>query len=151
MQFDKGYLSPHFITNVDTMEVDFENPLVLIHEKKITSIKDMIPLLEQVAQSGKPLVIIAEDVEGEALTTLVVNRLRGMFPCVAIKAPGFGDRRKAMMQDIATLTGATAVMEDTGGSLENITVKELGSARRVVVTKDATTIVEGSGLSLIHI
>ena len=145
MQFDKGYLSPHFITNVDTMEVDFENPLVLIHEKKITSIKDMIPLLEQVAQSGKPLVIIAEDVEGEALTTLVVNRLRGMFPCVAIKAPGFGDRRKAMMQDIATLTGATAVMEDTGGSLENITVKELGSARRVVVTKDATTIVEGSG------
>ncbi|MCP3913957.1 MAG: chaperonin GroEL [bacterium] len=145
MQFDKGFLSPHFITDPATMECVFENPYILVHEKKVTSIKDMIPLLEQVAQSGKPLVILAEDIEGEALTTLVVNRLRGAFPCVAIKAPGFGDRRKAMLEDIATLTGATAVMEATGDSLENVTLKELGTARKVVVAKDATTIVEGAG------
>jgi len=145
MQFDKGYLSPHFITNVDTMEVVYENPYILVHEKKLSSIKEMIPLLEQVAQSGRALVIVAEDVEGEALTTLVVNRLRGAFPCVAVKAPGFGDRRKAMMQDIATLTGGNAVMEDTGGNVENVTLKDLGSAKRVNVSKDNTTIVEGGG------
>ena len=145
MQFDKGYLSPHFITNPETMEAVFENTYVMVHEKKLSSVKDMIPLLEQVAQSGKPLVVIAEDVEGEALTTLVVNRLRGAFPCVAIKAPGFGDRRKAMMQDIAVLTGGTPIMEDTGGSVENVTLKDLGRAKKVVVSKDTTTIVEGAG------
>ncbi len=145
MQFDKGYLSPHFITNPDTMQVEFENPAILVHEKKLSSIKEIVPLLEQVAQSGKPLVIIAEDIDGEALTTLVVNRLRGAFPCVAIKAPGFGDRRKAMMQDIAALTGGQAVIEDMGTSIETMTLKDLGSAKKVVVTKDDTTLVEGGG------
>jgi len=145
MQFDKGYLSPHFITNPDTMQVEFENPAILVHEKKLSSIKEIVPLLEQVAQSGKPLVIIAEDIDGEALTTLVVNRLRGAFPCVAIKAPGFGDRRKAMMQDIAALTGGQAVIEDMGTSIESMTLKDLGSAKKVVVTKDDTTLVEGGG------
>ena len=145
MQFDKGYLSPHFITNPDTMQVEFENPAILVHEKKLSSIKEIVPLLEQVAQSGKPLVIIAEDIDGEALTTLVVNRLRGAFPCVAIKAPGFGDRRKAMMQDIAALTGGQAVIEDMGTSIETMTLKDLGSAKKVVVTKDDTTLVEGAG------
>jgi chaperonin GroEL len=145
MQFDKGWLSPHFITDAHSMETVFENPLILIHEKKISSIKDMIPLLEQVAQSGKPLVVIAEDVEGEALATLVVNRLRGAFPCVAIKAPGFGDRRKAMLEDIGVLTGAQPVFEATGGTLESITLKDLGTAKKVVVAKDTTTIIEGKG------
>ena len=145
MQFDKGWLSPHFITDPASMETVFENPLILVHEKKISNIKDMIPLLEQVAQSGKPLVIIAEDIEGEALATLVVNRLRGAFNCVAVKAPGFGDRRKAMLEDIAILTGATPIMESTGGSLENVTLKELGTAKKVVVSKEATTIIEGKG------
>ena len=145
MQFDKGYLSPHFITNPDTMQVEFENPAILVHEKKLSSIKEIVPLLEQVAQSGKPLVIIAEDIDGEALTTLVVNRLRGAFPCVAIKAPGFGDRRKAMMQDIAALTGGQAVIEDMGTSIETMTLKDLGSAKKVVITKDDTTLVEGAG------
>jgi chaperonin GroEL len=145
MQFDKGYLSPHFITNPDTMQVEFENPAILVHETKLSSIKEIVPLLEQVAQSGKPLVIIAEDIDGEALTTLVVNRLRGAFPCVAIKAPGFGDRRKAMMQDIAALTGGQAVIEDMGTSLETMTLKDLGSAKKIVVTKDDTTLVEGAG------
>jgi chaperonin GroEL len=145
MQFDKGYLSPHFITNPDTMQVEFENPAILVHEKKLSSIKEIVPLLEQVAQSGKPLVIIAEDIDGEALTTLVVNRLRGAFPCVAIKAPGFGDRRKAMMQDIAALTGGQAVIEDMGTSLETLTLKDLGSVKKIVVTKDDTTLVEGAG------
>jgi len=145
MQFDKGYLSPHFITNPDTMQVEFENPAILVHENKLSSIKEIVPLLEQVAQSGKPLVIIAEDIDGEALTTLVVNRLRGAFPCVAIKAPGFGDRRKAMMQDIAALTGGQAVIEDMGTSIESMTLKDLGSAKKIVVTKDDTTIVEGAG------
>ena len=145
MQFDKGYLSPHFITNPDTMQVEFENPAILVHEKKLSSIKEIVPLLEQVAQSGKPLVIIAEDIDGEALTTLVVNRLRGAFPCVAIKAPGFGDRRKAMMQDIAALTGGQAVIEDMGTSIESMTLKDLGSAKKVVITKDDTTLVEGAG------
>jgi chaperonin GroEL len=145
MEFDKGFLSPHFITDPQNMETVFENPYILVHEKKISSVKDMIPLLEQVAQGGRPIVIIAEDVEGEALTTLVVNRLRGAFPCVAVKAPGFGDRRKAMMQDIAVLTGGNAIMEDMGGSLETATLKDLGTATKVVVSKDTTLIVEGGG------
>ncbi|MEO1700191.1 MAG: chaperonin GroEL [Planctomycetota bacterium] len=145
MQFDKGFLSPHFVTNAGKMECVLEDAQILIHEKKISSIKDMIPLLEQVAQQGRPLLIIAEDVEGEALATLVINRLRGSFPCVAVKAPGFGERRTAMMQDIATLTGATAVMESTGQTLEAATVKDLGKAKKVIVTKDATTIIEGAG------
>ena len=145
MQFDKGFLSPHFITNAQKMEVVFENPLILVHEKKISSIKDMIPLLEQVAQAGRPLVIIAEDVEGEALATLVVNRLRGAFPCVAVKAPGFGDRRKAMMEDIGVLTGGNPIFEATGGTLEGCALTDLGSAKKVVVTKDNTTIIEGAG------
>jgi chaperonin GroEL len=145
MQFDKGYLSPHFITDTKNMQVVMEKPYILVHEKKITNVKDMIPLLEQVAQSGRPLVVIAEDVEGEALATLVVNRLRGLLPCVAVKAPGFGDRRKAMMEDIATLTGATAIFEATGQTLESISLKDLGTARKVVVEKETTTIVEGAG------
>ena len=145
MQFDKGWLSPHFITNPQTMECVFENPYVLIHEKKISTVKDMIPLLEQVAQSGRPLVIVAEEVEGEALATLVVNKLRGAFPCVAVKAPGFGDRRKAMLEDIGVLTGANPVFEATGGTLETVTLKDLGTAKKVVVAKDTTTIIEGSG------
>jgi chaperonin GroEL len=145
MQFDKGYLSPHFVTDPKSMEVTFENAYVLIHEKKLSTVKDMIPLLEQVAQSGKPLVIIAEDVEGEALATLVVNRLRGAFQVVAVKAPGFGDRRKAMLEDIAILTGANAVFEATGTKLENLTLKDLGTARKIVVAKDTTTIVQGAG------
>ena len=145
MQFDKGFLSPHFVTDAAKMECVLEDALILIHEKKISSIKDMIPMLEQVAQQGRPLLIIAEDVEGEALATLVINRIRGSFPCVAVKAPGFGDRRTAMMQDIATLTGATPVMESTGATLEGATVKDLGKAKKVIVSKDFTTIVEGAG------
>jgi chaperonin GroEL len=145
MQFDKGYISPHFITNPKTMDVVFEKPYILVYEKKLTAIKELIPLLEQVAQSGRPLVIIAEDVEGEALATLVVNRLRGAFQCVAVKAPGFGDRRKAMLEDIAVLTGANPIMEATGKSLESVTLKDLGAARKVVIEKENTTIVEGSG------
>ncbi len=145
MQFDKGYLSPHFINDPKAMNVTFEDALVLVHEKKISSVQDMIPLLEQVAQSGKPLVIIAEDVEGEALATLVVNRLRGAFKVAAVKAPGFGDRRKAMLEDIAVLTGATPVFESTGATLKATTLKDLGSARKMVIEKDTTTIIEGSG------
>jgi chaperonin GroEL len=145
MQFDKGYLSPHFITDAKTMEAVLEKPYILVQEKKLSTIKEMIPLLEQIAQAGRPLVIIAEDVEGEALATLVVNRLRGLFHCVAVKAPGFGDRRKAMLEDIAALTGANPVMEATGTSLESLTLKDLGTARKVVVTKETTTIVEGAG------
>ncbi|TDJ75989.1 MAG: chaperonin GroEL [Planctomycetota bacterium] len=145
MQFDKGFLSPHFITDVQTMEVVLEDAYILVHEKKISSVKDMIPLLEQVAQSGRPLVIISEDVEGEALATLVVNRLRGSFPCVAVKAPGFGDRRKAMMEDIGILTGGNPVFEATGGSLEGTKLSDLGTAKKVVVTKDTTTLIEGGG------
>jgi chaperonin GroEL len=145
MQFDKGYLSPHFITNPKTMECVLEDAYVLVYEKKISSVKDMIPLLEDVMRSGRPLCIVCEDVEGEALATLVVNRLRGSFPCVAVKAPGFGDRRKAMLEDIAVLTGANAVMESTGQSLESVKVSDLGRAKKIVVTKDATTIVEGAG------
>jgi chaperonin GroEL len=145
MQFDKGFLSPHFITNPASMECVLEDAYVLIHEKKISSVKDMIPVLEQVAQSGKPLLLIAEDIEGEALATLVVNRLRGSFPCVAVKAPGFGDRRKAMMEDIGVLTGATPVFEATGASLESLKITDLGRAKKVIVTKDDTTIIEGVG------
>src|SRR5262249_33928244 len=130
MQFDKGWLSPHFITNAQTMETVFERPYILINEKKISTVKDMIPLLEQVAQSGRPLVVIAEDVEGEALATMVVNKLRGSFPCVAVKAPGFGDRRKAMLEDIAVLTGANPIFEATGGTLETVTLKDLGTAKK---------------------
>jgi chaperonin GroEL len=145
MQFDKGWLSPHFITNPQTMEAVFEKPFILVHEKKISSVKEFLPLLEQVVQAGRPLLIIAEEIEGEALATLVVNKLRGAFPCVAVKAPGFGDRRKAMLEDIAALTGATAIMESTGQTLESITIKDLGTAKKVVVGKDDTTIIEGSG------
>ena len=145
MQFDKGYLSPHFANNTESMTVELENPVILIHEKKIGSIKDMLPLLESIAKSGRPLVVIAEDIEGEALATLVVNKLRGVFHCAAVKAPGFGDRRKAMMEDIAVLTGGKAIFEDLGIGLDGITIEDLGSAKKVVITKDNTTIVEGGG------
>ncbi|MGA0059823.1 MAG: chaperonin GroEL [Planctomycetota bacterium] len=145
MQFDKGYLSPHFVTAPERMETVLEDPFILVHEKKISSIKDMLPMLEKIAQSGRPLLIIAEDVEGEALATLVVNKLRGIFKCCAVKAPGFGDRRKAMLEDIAVLTGAKAIFEDLGVTLESVTTAELGTAKKVVVTKDDTTIIEGAG------
>ena len=145
MQFDKGYISPHFVTNTERMEVELENPFILIHEKKIGSIKDMLPLLEKIAQSNRPLLIIAEDIEGEALATLVVNKLRGIFKCAAVKAPGFGDRRKAMLEDIATMTGGKAIFEDLGINLEGVTTADLGTAKRVVITKDDTTIIEGAG------
>jgi len=145
MQFDKGYLSPHFITDPKNMECVLEDAFLLVHEKKISSVKDMVPLLEEVMRSGRPLCILAEDVEGEALATLVVNRLRGAFPCVAVKAPGFGDRRKAMMEDIAILTGGNAVMESTGQSLESVKLSDLGRAKKIIVNKDNTTIIEGAG------
>src|SRR5467141_3747592 len=147
MQFDRGYLSPYFVTDAERMEVVLEDALVLIHEKKISVMKDMLPLLEQVARSGKPLLIIAEEVEGEALATLVVNKLRGTLHTAAVKAPGFGDRRKAMLEDIATLTGGKALTEDLGIKLENIKLDDLGKAKKVVVDKDNTTIVEGAGKS----
>jgi len=145
MQFDKGFLSPHFVTNADKMECVLDNPFILVHEKKIGAIKDMLPLLEKIAQSGRPLLVIAEEVEGEALATLVVNKLRGVFKCAAVKAPGFGDRRKAMLEDIAILTGGRAIFEDLGISLESIKTDDLGTAKKVVVTKDDTTIIEGAG------
>jgi chaperonin GroEL len=145
MQFDRGYLSPYFVTDPERMEVVLEDALVLIHEKKISVMKDMLPLLEQVARSGKPFLIIAEDIEGEALATLVVNKLRGTLHTCAVKAPGFGDRRKAMLEDIATLTGGKAITEDLGIKLENIKLEDLGRAKKVVVDKDNTTIVEGAG------
>jgi chaperonin GroEL len=147
MQFDKGYLSPYFVTDAEAMEVSLEDAYILIHEKKISSLKDLLPLLEQIAKSGKPLLIIAEDIEGEALATLVVNKIRGTFQACAVKAPGFGDRRKAMLQDIAVLTGGLAITEDLGRNLEGITLADLGRAKRVVVDKDNTTIVEGAGSS----
>ena len=147
MQFDRGYLSPYFVTDAERMEVVLEDALILIHEKKISVMKDMLPLLEQVARSGKPFLIIAEDVEGEALATLVVNKLRGTLHTCAVKAPGFGDRRKAMLEDIATLTGGKAITEDLGIKLENIKLEDLGKAKKVVVDKDNTTIVEGAGKS----
>src|SRR6266853_1616232 len=147
MQFDRGYLSPYFITDPERMECVLENAIILNHEKKISSMKDLLPLLEQIAKLGKPLLIIAEDVEGEALATLVVNKLRGTLQCAAVKAPGFGDRRKAMLEDIATLTGGKAVTEDLGIKLENVKVEDLGRAKKIVVDKDNTTIVEGAGKS----
>jgi chaperonin GroEL len=145
MQFDRGYLSPYFVTDPERMEVVLENPLILIHEKKISSLKDMLPILEKAAQSGQPLLVIAEDVEGEALATLVVNKLRGTLKVAAVKAPGFGDRRKAMLEDIAILTGGRAITEDLGIKLENVKADDLGRAKKVVVDKDNTTIVEGAG------
>ncbi|MBH5397538.1 chaperonin GroEL [Bradyrhizobium sp. CNPSo 4010] len=145
MQFDRGYISPYFVTNAEKMRVELEDPYVLIHEKKLTGLQTMLPLLEQVVQSGKPLLIIAEEVEGEALATLVVNRLRGGLKVAAVKAPGFGDRRKAMLEDIAILTGGTVISEDLGIKLENVTVKMLGRAKKVVIEKENTTIVDGAG------
>ena len=145
MQFDRGYMSPHFVTKIETMEVDMEKPLILIHEKKISAIKDLVPLLEKISQSTRPLVVIAEDIEGEALATLVVNKLRGTLQCAAVKAPGFGDRRKDMLRDIAILTGGKAIMEDMGVSLENIQMTDLGTAKRVRIDKDNTTVIEGGG------
>jgi chaperonin GroEL len=145
MQFDRGYLSPYFVTDPERMEVVLENPFILIHEKKISSMKDLLPLLEQVARQGKPLVIVAEDVDGEALATLVVNKLRGTLQAAAVKAPGFGDRRKAMLEDIATLTGGKAITEDLGIKLENVKIEDLGRAKKIVIDKDNTTIVEGAG------
>jgi chaperonin GroEL len=147
MQFDRGYLSPYFVTDPERMEVVVENPVILIHEKKISSMKDLLPVLEQVARLGRPLLIIAEDVEGEALATLVVNKLRGTLQAAAVKAPGFGDRRKAMLEDIAILTGGRAITEDLGIKLENIRMEDLGKAKKVTIDKDNTTIVEGGGAS----
>ena len=147
MQFDRGYLSPYFVTDQDTMEVSLENPYILIHEKKVSSMKDLLPLLEAISRAGRPLLIIAEDVEGEALATLVVNKLRGILNVAAVKAPGFGDRRKAMLEDIAILTGGKAIMEETGIKLEGVQLEDLGQASRIVIDKDNTTIVEGAGTS----
>ncbi len=145
MQFDKGYLSPYFINNPATMSVELEDALILIHEKKISNIRDLIPILEKVAHSGKPLLIIAEDVEGEALTTLVVNKLRGVLNLAAVKAPGFGDRRKALLADIGILTAGTVISEDLGLKLENLTLEQLGRAKKISIDKDNTTIIEGAG------
>src|SRR5215216_1161719 len=145
MQFDRGYLSPYFVTDPERMEAVLENPLILINEKKISSMKDLLPLLEQVAKMGKPMLIIAEDVEGEALATLVVNKLRGTLNVAAVKAPGFGDRRKAMLEDIATLTGGKVISEDLGIKLESITTEDLGRAKKITIDKENTTIVEGNG------
>ncbi len=147
MQFDRGYLSPYFVNDQNSMECDLEDCYVLIHEKKITSVKDLVPCLEAVVNAGKPLLIVAEDIEGEALATLVINRLRGTFNVCAVKAPGFGDRRKAMLEDIATLTGGTAIFEDLGIKLEAVGLNELGRAKKVIVDKDNTTIIEGAGKS----
>ena len=145
LQFDRGFISPYFVTDAEGMNAALEDPLILIHEKKITSVKDLLPLLEQVVRAGKPLLIISEDVEAEALATLVLNRLRGTLPCAAVKAPGFGDRRKAMLQDIAILTGGQLIAEELGIKLENVGLDQLGKARRVVIDKDTTTIVDGAG------
>ncbi len=145
MQFDRGYLSPYFVTDTERMEAVLEDPLILLHEKKISNMKDLLPLLEQVARQGKPLIIISEDLEGEALATLVVNKIRGTLNVAAVKAPGFGDRRKAMLQDMAILTGGQVIAEELGLKLENVTVKDLGQAKRVVIDKDNTTIIDGAG------
>jgi chaperonin GroEL len=145
MQFDRGYLSPYFVTDPERMEVIAEDPYILIHEKKISNMKDLLPLLEQIARSGKPLIIVAEEVEGEALATLVVNKLRGTLHCCAVKAPGFGDRRKAMLEDIATLTGGQSIVEEMGVKLEAVQLTDLGRAKRVVIDKDNTTIIDGGG------
>src|SRR5919205_1336574 len=147
MQFDRGYLSPYFVTDPERMEAVLDNPLILINEKKISSMKDLLPLLEQVAKLGKPMLIIAEDVEGEALATLVVNKLRGTLNIAAVKAPGFGDRRKAMLEDIAILTGGKVISEDLGIKLESVKIEDLGRAKKVTIDKDNTTIVEGRGKS----
>ena len=162
MQFDRGYLSPYFVTNAEKMITELENPYILVHEKKLSGLQAMLPVLEAVVQSGRPLLVIAEDVEGEALATLVVNKLRGGLKVAAVKAPGFGDRRKAMLEDIAILTNGQVISEDLGIKLENLQLKDLGRAKKIVVDKDNTTIVEGAGkakdiagalddLSLIHI
>jgi chaperonin GroEL len=145
MQFDRGYLSPYFITDPDKMEAVLEDAHILIHDKKISSMKDLLPVLEKVAQTGKPLLIIAEDIEGEALATLVVNKLRGTLRVCAVKAPGFGDRRKAMLEDIAVLTGGNVISEDVGFKLENAVLTDLGRAKRIVVDKDNTTVIDGAG------
>ena len=145
MQFDRGYLSPYFVTDPQSMESELEDAYILIHEKKISNIKDLVPVLEKVSNAGKPLLIIAEDVEGEALATLVINKLRGTFKCTAVKAPGYGDRRKAMLQDIAIMVGGQAIFEDLGIQLENVQLTDLGRAKKIVVDKDNTTIVEGAG------
>ena len=147
MQFDKGYVSPHFVNNLEEMEVNLEKPYILIHEKKISSIKDLVPVLEKVAKAGRPLLVISEDLEGEALATLVVNKLRGILQCCAVKAPGFGDRRKAMLEDIAIMTGGQAIFEDLGINLESLELSQLGQVKKVVVDKDNTTIIEGAGAS----
>ncbi|MDA1092526.1 MAG: chaperonin GroEL [Acidobacteria bacterium] len=147
MQFDRGYLSPYFVTDPERLEVVLENPVILIHEKKISSMKDLLPLLEQVAGLGRPLLIVAEDVSGEALATLVVNKLRGTLRAAAVKAPGFGDRRKAMLEDLAVLTGGKAITEDLGLKLENIKVEDLGTAKKITIDKDTTTVIEGAGAS----
>ena len=145
MQFDRGYLSPYFVTDPERMEVVLEEPYLLFHEKKITGMKDMIPLLEKVAQSGKPIVVVAEDLEGEALATLVVNKLKGTLKCAAVKAPGFGDRRKEMLEDMAHLTGGQVVVEELGIKLENVTLEDLGTCRKIHIDKENTTLIEGAG------
>ena len=145
MQFDRGYLSPYFVTNADKMLVALEDVLILIYEKKISDMKDLLPILEQIAKMGKPLLIIAEDIEGEALATLVVNKLRGTLHVAAVKAPGFGDRRKAMLEDIAILTGGKMISEDMGFKLENVKIEDLGRAKKITIDKDNTTIVDGAG------
>ncbi len=145
MQFDRGYISPYFVTDPEKMEVHLEDPYILLNEKKISSMKDMVPILEQIAKMGKPIVIIAEDIEGEALATLVVNKIRGTLKCAAVKAPGFGDRRKAMLEDIAVLTGGKVISEDLGVKLENVTLKDLGTCKRLAIDKDNTTIIDGGG------
>jgi len=145
MQFDRGYLSPHFVTNPEKMTVEFEKPYILIHEKKVSNIKGFVSILEKASKSGRPLLVIAEDVEGEALATMVVNKLRGILPCCAVKAPGFGDRRKAMLGDVAVLTGGKAFFEDLGIDLENVPLADLGAAKKVVIDGDNTTIIEGAG------
>ena len=156
MQFDRGYLSPYFANNQDSMTCDLDDPFVLLHDKKISNIREMLPILEAVAKAGKPLLIIAEDVDGEALATLVVNSIRGIVKVAAVKAPGFGDRRKAMLEDIAILTGGTVLSEEVGLSLEKASLEDLGTAKKVNISKENTTIIDGAGgadqiLSLIHI
>jgi chaperonin GroEL len=145
MQFDRGYLSPYFVTDAQKMEVELEDPYILIYEKKISSNKDLVPVLERVLNTGKPILILSEEVEGEALATLVINKLRGTFRCAAVKAPGYGDRRKAMLEDIAVLTGGRAIFEDLGIQLENVQLRDLGRAKKVKIDKDNTTIIEGAG------
>jgi chaperonin GroEL len=145
MQFDRGYLSPYFVTDVEKMNVVLDDPVILIHEKRIANLKDFLPFLEQVAKSGQPLLVIAEDVEGEALATLVVNKIRGVLSSAAVKAPGFGDRRKEMLQDIAILTGGSVLAEELGQKIENLQISELGRAKRILIDREKTTIVQGAG------